>query len=80
MNYKIKRKRILEYLIKCSRNCEGMILVSMPRKKIAKKLKISGSSVHRAIRYLQWKGDLRIYKKVGHVNYYRITIGNNIIN
>ena len=79
MNYKIKRKRILDLLENRSRNIGGMLIVSITRRQISRRLKISGSSIYRAINYLQWKGDLRIYKKKGYVNYYRITTNKNII-
>ena len=66
------RDKVLDYLNKRSMNVEGMLIVKMSRRKIAKTLKLPQSSTYCIIKELIHSGDLKKYDSRNNISYYRI--------
>ena len=67
-----KEKKVLEYLKSKSRNCEGMDIISIPRRKISAALKIPQSSMYYILKDLLHQGEVKVYRDGRKVCYYRI--------
>lgn len=73
MNYRMKRLRVLQYLLRKCHKVENCWIIVVSKKTIANRLKISTSSAYRALNFLQRRKIIKKYR-AGWRNLYKINI------